>query len=202
MATSSAGDNVTYAETGKSMLDNALSEILDGDCVLMHGVTRGRFCREASTSPVVDASAGRKDDRPAGKPEPSTLDSVFGATQPVSAPPEEAAKAPPPAAVKESPPAPVRDEGQWAFVLGVFKDYEQAAALARKLKPDSGLVTSIVTQGEVFYRATTRPFKLTQAAANEKPVAAIGIADAKMVAVCPAWMGDESCLVLDRPIAR
>jgi len=101
-----------------------------------------------------------------------------------------------------APPPPAQDVAQWAFVLGIFKDYEQAAELARKLKPDSGFVTSIITQGEVFYRVTTRPFRLTQAAENEKPVVAIGIPDAKMVAVCPAWMRDDSCLVLDRPISR
>ena len=59
VATSSAGDNVTYAETGKSMLDYALSEALDKDCVLMYGITRGQFCRDPSaqyTTFITDVS--------------------------------------------------------------------------------------------------------------------------------------------------
>jgi hypothetical protein len=210
MVTSSAGDNVAYSETGKSMLDYALSEILDGDCTLMHGFSRGQFCRDVPESPIVEgtsAKQAKQDEKPAPTSREAELDFVFGMSRPTSATPDSDRAAPVPAAPPRVPDPPAvagapAEDARWAFVLGVFKDYDQATELAAKLKPNAGIVSSIVAQGEVFYRVTTRPFPLNQAAENEKPVAAIGIPDAKMVAVCPEWMRDDTCLILDRSASR
>ena len=46
-------DGASYASTGKSVSDHALSQIADADCALWYGFVEGDFCRDGLASDTV-----------------------------------------------------------------------------------------------------------------------------------------------------
>lgn len=51
-------DGVSYARTGKSISDHAISEIAAADCAIWYGFVEGQFCHdELAADPILTASA-------------------------------------------------------------------------------------------------------------------------------------------------
>jgi hypothetical protein len=90
---------------------------------------------------------------------------------------------------------------QWALVLGSFADYSGAAELARKVKPEPGLITTFVDHGEIRYRVSTSPLKRDQAAGRDLNIAALNLETIRLMPVCPVWTQKTgNCIALDRRV--
>ena len=171
---SSLVDSTSSAATGKTVPDYAISAMTERDCVLLHGLSRGRICEEP-----IDGNKGFTSDM---GPVPEPLDAP--ATSPTTA--------------EEPRSKSSGRESAWTLVLAVVADYTQAVDMARRLQPKPGLVTAVEVAGEVAYRVTTQPFKFEEAAERQQDVAAQNFTSAVLAAVCPHWMQDGKCVVLDR----
>lgn len=201
--TTAAIDGVTYVGTGKSLSGHALSEATDQDCSILFGITRGQFCKDkvvadepsrndagfripkegpaaetaASAAPTDVPSAG-----PQAVLEPRFYDFDY------ETPPESAATAPK-----------TGDSGQtqWTLVLGAFPDYFSAEALARRVKPERGLVTLVEAGGKVQYVVTTRPLNRDQGAGRELNIRDLNLDSVKLMPVCTGAPQQDDCIPLD-----
>lgn len=179
LVVSAVAEGTSVAATGKGVTDYALSAVTDRDCVLLYGLTRGEVCTDPETAERESASAM------APLPGPPAAKAV-------------APQTPPDAPAPVSPLPTIAYDATWTFVLGLVEDYAQAVSLARRLQPKPGLITAVEVRGKVMYRVTTEPFGLEQAGARRRQITAQNFADATLAAVCPGWMQDGECVVLDR----
>ena len=171
-------EGTSVAATGKTVSDYAISEITDRDCTLLHGITRGRVCQDPQDAARDPGAAIAATAEPAAA-EDATLEVPAG---PDTAFPKPAG----------------RYEPAWTLVLTVVEDYGQAVSAARRLQPKPGLITTASVDGKVVYRVTTEPFSFDEAADRQRQATSQNFANAVLSAVCPYWMQDDSCIVLDR----
>ena len=90
---------------------------------------------------------------------------------------------------------------KWTLVLGSFTDYRRAVELALKVKPEAGLLTTIVVDGKIHYRVSTPALKRDQAEGRKSNIADLKIKNVKLMPVCPPWEQKDGCVALDRQIA-
>lgn len=180
-------DGASVATTGKTVPDYAISAITDRDCMILHGITRGRLCEDPPEAQEEETGAGQ----PAA-PNEDTAAAAFAMAAAIDA--EAAAAAP------DLGPARSEYRPSWTLLLATVEDYGEAVGAAWRLKPKPGLITATVIDGKVVYRVTTEPFRFEEANARKNQVAAQDFASAVLSAVCPYWMQDESCIVLDRKL--
>jgi hypothetical protein len=175
MVASSVADGASAATTGKSVPDYAISAIAERDCVLMHGLSRGQICADPPEKNLEFSAAMAS----ASDPAPA---------EPVASQPFQVDRGT----------SRLAYEPTWTLVLAVVADYAQAVSLAKRLRPKPGLVTAVEDRGKVLYRVTTEPFKFSESIDRQKQVASQKFPSAVLTAVCPHWMRDDTCVVLDR----
>jgi hypothetical protein len=173
-------EGTSVATTGKTVSDYAISEITDRDCTLLHGITRGHVCQdppdaERNPEAVIAATAEPAAAEDAAPQGPAGPDSVLSKR-------------------------PGQYQPAWTLVLTVVEDYGQAVSAAGRLQPKPGLITAASVDGKVVYRVTTEPFSFDEAADRQRQAASQNFANAVLSAVCPYWMQDDSCIVLDRTL--
>lgn len=172
-------EGTSVATTGKTVPDYAISGITDRDCTLLYGITRGRVCQDPP-------DAERDPEAIAETSEPAAAED---ATPQVPAGSD---------TVLSRPAGPYQPA--WTLVLTMVEDYGQAVSAARGLQPKPGLITAAEVDGKVVYRVTTEPFSFEEAADRRRQAASQNFANAVLSAVCPYWMQDDTCIVLDRTL--
>ncbi len=73
--------------------------------------------------------------------------------------------------------------------------------MVKRLRPEKALITVAVVQGKVAYRVSTEPFRISEADDRKGRVAHLELSDVHISRVCPAWMQDGRCIVLDRALS-
>lgn len=184
-------DSASVAATGKTVPDYAISAITDRDCMLLHGITRGYLCEDPPETPADDAEAAQAPHPVHRQP---SGDAAAAAAMAAAFDAEAAAAGP------ETVPARSAYRPSWTLLLATVEDYGEAVGAARRLKPRPGLITATVVDGKVVYRVTTEPFGFDEVTDRKNQVAAQDFASAVLSAVCPYWMQDDSCIVLDRKL--
>jgi hypothetical protein len=206
-----AVDSASYVGTGKTVSDHALSAATKKECSVLYGLTRGQLCQDPPPKQATVPSDTRVPDRlppgpaanmltqTAAEPmilgDASTLeiDDAFAnlETTTVSAPvPPEQPNRKVEAAKKPYTPL-------WTLVVGVFDNEAAARSLVKRLKPKKALITVTVEKGEVAYRVSTEPFKISEAEKRKEQLSHLELADIYVSRVCPVWMKDDRCIVLD-----
>jgi hypothetical protein len=93
------------------------------------------------------------------------------------------------------------DTPLWMLVLGTFDSETSARALLKRLKPVKGLITVSVIDGKVAYRVSTHSFKISEAEDHKTQVEHLELTDIHVSRVCPDWMRDDRCVVLERALS-
>ena len=96
---------------------------------------------------------------------------------------------------------PGSNKPKWTLVLGAFADYRRAVELALKVKPDPGLLTTLLVDGQIHYRVSTPPLKRDQTKEREMNIASLKLDNVKLMPVCPPWQQNDDCVALDRTLA-
>lgn len=218
VVTSYAVDGVAFVSTGKTLTAHALSAATDKDCSILFGLTRGELCRDIEKpdeSAKRDAGFVVPKDRPTAD-EPVAISAAAGGTtepQMVLEPqffdfdyetaPASLATAQPALEPKSAPGAHklAANQPQWTLVLGTFADYRGAIDLAKQVKPEPGLVTTIIVGGKIHYRVSTEPLKRDQAVGRQLNIAALKLENVTLMPVCPLWVQQDNCVALDRTLA-
>lgn len=94
------------------------------------------------------------------------------------------------------------DTPLWTLVLGTFDSEASASALLKRLKPVKGLITVSVIDGKVAYRVSTHSFKISEAEDRKTQVEHLELTDIHVSRVCPDWMRDDRCVVLERALSQ
>lgn len=89
----------------------------------------------------------------------------------------------------------------WTLVVGTFETEPAARDMVKRLRPEKALITVAVVQGKVAYRVSTEPFRISEADDRKGRVAHLELSDVHISRVCPAWMQDGRCIVLDRALS-
>lgn len=221
-------DGASYVGTGKTVSDHALSAATKKDCSVLYGVTRGQLCEEAPTglaevpsdTRVPDHIPGR-DPAPSMIPEPAAepvmlgdasnieIDDDFAYLQTTKTSADlESEKPAGEVAVAvnsqtlEAPQKPKTSSTPlWTLVVGIVDTEAAARNLVKRMKPEKALITIKVVDGAVAYRVSTEPFKISEAEARKQRVAHLELTDVHVSRVCPPWMQDDRCVMLDRALS-
>ena len=184
-----AADGATFMSSGKSITSHTMTAVTQKDCSVLYGFTRGQFCKEKEAlyvNPYADAGTDKPKDGP----------TVAGSAQPVALlEPRYLTPA------KEQPPAsPDRGAPNWTLVLGTFADQGSAVELARRLKPQAGMVTPFIVKGETRYRVSTPPLKSGEAVGRQLNIAHLDLENVELMPVCPNRTQDDDCVALHRSL--
>lgn len=219
-------DGASYVGTGKSVSGHALSAATKKDCSVLYGLTRGQWCEDVPAEQPVASDTRVPDIDPAGAVREPV---IMGDASQIEIEDDfahlETTKTSveilPKATVRKAPvrkakatvrkvKAPVRKSKAsqekhtplWTLVVGTFDNEAAAEDLVKRLRPESATITVSVVQGDVAYRVTTAPFKISDAESRKERVAHLELPDVHVVRVCPAWMQDDRCVMLERAKVR
>lgn len=196
-------DSASYVGTGKSVSGHALSAATKKDCSILFGLTRGQLCEDVPVAQAVPSDTRVPDIAPPGKvTEPvimgdasfAEIDDSFSNLETINV----SVEYPPAQTVREAKRPPKKYTPMWTLVVGTFNNEAAAEELVKRLRPEPAIVTITVDQGEVAYRVTTSPFKISEAESRREQMAHHELPDVHVVRVCPVWMQDGKCVVLDR----
>ena len=117
-------------------------------------------------------------------------------------PPAPVAKAKPARETKSAPVANglAANQPQWTLLLGTFVDHRSAIDLARRVKPEPGLVNTNIVQGKVRYLVSTRPLSRDQDVGRNLNVTDLNLKSVKLMPVCPVRMPNDNSIVLDQSL--
>lgn len=212
-----AADGVTFLSSGKSITSHTLTAATEKDCSVLFGITRGEFCKEKDKSDDYsrrDAGFVVPKDSPAVPEEVATPAAASKSTKVQElleprfydfdheTPPAPVAKAQP--AVEAKPASAANgvaaNRTQWTLVLGTFADHRRAIDLARRVKPEPGLVTTTIVRGEVQYQVSTRPLSRDRDVGRTLNFKDLKLESVKLMPVCPVGVQNDKCIALDQSL--
>ncbi len=166
-----AVESASYMKTGKTVSDHAVSAVAGRDCQLLHGVTKGKVCKDQKRSGKALAKTRVAGVRAVNRAE--NRNKTGGKSKHVRPPAE-----------------------KWVVVVGTYPDLLVAKKSAAAEAPQKTQIVTAVVDGEVVYRVTSLPFGSADAENKKGTFVRSETPHVSLVPVCPEWMQDDKCIVI------